>query len=304
MSRPKPLQPGDRVALICPSGCLPQEKLEPALKAVRAFDLEPVVYDSCTARYGYLAGDDALRARDVHSAFADPAIAGVFCMRGGYGSQRILPLLDLDAIGRNWKLFLGYSDATALHIAFNNRGFASLHTPMPSTEWCREDFDDFTREGLSALLFGQSPRLTNPSGDPLTCLMPGTAQGALVGGNLSLVAASLGTPWEIDCTDKILFLEDVNEDIYRIDRMLAQLRNAGVFDRCAGVLLGAFSNCEAKNPNRSLTLEQVFNDLLLPAKKPVLSGLRCGHCLPTLSLMLGARIFMNAGGCELQFLEE
>jgi len=135
--------------------------------------------------------------------------------------------------------------------------------------------------------------LENPEGMAMTALQSGSAAGLLCGGNLSLLCASLGTPWEIDTRGKLLFLEDIGEQTYRVDAMLTQLRNAGKFDDCAGVLLGAWTDCVPEYPERTLTLPEIFSELIVPAGKPVLSGLACGHTLPTMSLPLGARAAMD-----------
>ena len=298
MITPKPLFPGARVALVCASSAVPEDRLEPALDAVRALGLEPVPYPSCyfANRHGYLAASDEQRAADLNAAFADPSIDGILSIRGGYGAHRILPLLDYDRIAASPKYFSGYSDVTALHTAFQQRcGLVTYHTPMPSTEYY-EPVDSFTMDEMRRALFGAlTGALPLPEGAHCETLSGGCATGRLCGGNLSLLAASLGTPWEIDTTDKILFLEDIGEKTYRIDGMLTQLRNAGKFDACAGVVLGAWTDCVPEYPEKTLTLEEIFRDLILPAGKPVLAGLPCGHVLPTLSLPLGELVTLDAG---------
>ena len=302
---PNHLYPGARVALVAASSAVEAQRLPAALDAVKALGLEPVPYPSCYAasRHGYFAADDARRAGDIQDAFADDTIAGVLCLRGGYGAHRILPLLDLDAIARRPKPFVGYSDVTALHTAFNQAcGFVTYHAPMPASDYC-QPVDDLTMSQLRRCLFGPLPGpVANPAGRPLTALTPGSAMGRLCGGNLSLLAASLGTPWEIDTKGKLLFLEDVGEHIYRIDAMLTQLRNAGKFRDCAGVILGEWTDCTPEDPERTLTLEEVFRELIVPAGRPVLAGLACGHTLPTLSLPLGAMAAMDADTGRLEVL--
>lgn len=301
---PKPLFPGARVALLSPSGSLPEGRLEPTLASVRALGFEPVVSESCTVRHGCFAGTDALRAADVNRAFADDAIDGVLCARGGYGAHRLMPLLDWETIAAHPKFFCGYSDITALHMAFHQRcGFVTYHTPMPSTEWY-EGLDDYTLTSLKNVLFGAvQPQVKNPQGAPLQTLVGGAGEGALIGGNLSLVASTLGTPYEIDTAGKILFLEDIEEEPYRIDRMLLALKHAGKLRACAGIVLGAWTNCEAKTPERSHTLQQVLDELLPGEGVPVLAGLQCGHVLPTLSLPLGIRARIDATAQTLTLLE-
>lgn len=306
MTTPKPLFPGAKVALTCASSAVPAERLEPAVTAVRALGLDPVVFPSCLAdsRHGYFAADDAQRAKDIQDAFADPSIDGVLSIRGGYGAHRILPLLDLESIAKNPKYFSGYSDVTALHTAFNQTcGFVTYHTIMPSTEYY-QNVDDYSMDYLRRALFGAlTGSLENPADTPMTTLVSGKATGILCGGNLSLLAASLGTPWEIDTKDKILFLEDIGEKTYRVDSMLTQLRNAGKFDDCAGVILGAWTDCPPEYPDRTLLLPEIFAELIAPAGKPTLMDVQCGHILPTMSLPLGKVVTMDADKHTLEVLK-
>lgn len=296
-----PLFPGARVALTAPASAVPDQWLQPALDFVRALDLEPVVYPSCyfANRHGYLAASDIQRASELNEVFADSAIDGVWCIRGGYGAHRLLPLLDLDVVRTHPKRFFGYSDITALHTVFNQAcGLVTYHTVMPSTE---SGADGFTLAQLKRALFHS---LAGPldSPQPMTTLVPGRASGILCGGNLSLLAASLGTPWEIDTRGKLLFLEDIGEKTYRIDAMLTQLRNAGKFSDCAGVILGAWTDCPPEYPEKTLELPEIFADLIVPAGRPAVMGLACGHTLPTLSLPLGARAELDADRLTLNVL--
>lgn len=301
MLTPNSLYPGAKVALLCASSAVPEERLEPSIAAVRALGLEPVVFPSCyyVNRHGYFAADDAQRAKDLQDAFADPDIQGVLCIRGGYGAGRLLPFLNWRDMARHPKVFCGYSDVTALHIALNQEcRMVTYQTPMPSTEYY-EPVDEFTMTYLRRALFGA---LTGPlpMGELVETLQGGTAQGVLCGGNLSLVRDSLGTPWEIDTRGKILFLEDVDERPYRLDGMLTQLRNAGKFDDCAGVLLGYWTNCVPEDPERTLTMEEIIREVVLPAGKPTLAGLACGHSLPTMSLPLGCTVVLDADNKTLE----
>ena len=291
---PKPLQPGAKVALVAPASPAAPDAVRKAEALVKELGLEPVLYPSCDPqnRHGYLAAEDARRAEDLHRAFADPRIQGVWCLRGGYGAHRILPLLDPEVFRANPKWFGGYSDITAVHIFFNQVcGFQTYHCPMPATE---PDPNAYTRFWLERALFGGlSGPLSNPPDQPWEVMAPGSARGILCGGNLTLLAASLGTPWEIDTRGKILFLEDIGEKPYRIDAMVTQLRNAGKFRQCAAVLLGAWTNCQDEKDG--LGLEEIFSELILPAGKPVIRDLACGHCAATMSLALGRECIIEAG---------
>lgn len=291
---PKPLFPGARIALVAPASAVPEEKLQPALDYVRSLELNPVVYPSChfANRDGYLAATDAQRAKDLCDAFADPTIDGVWCIRGGYGSHRILPLLDENMIRKNPKWFGGYSDVTALHTFFQQVcGLETYHCTMPSTE---PNPDVFTLKWLKMALFGGLSGMLEYPGDAPKTLVPGKTTGVLCGGNLSLLAASLGTPWEIDTRGKILFLEDIGEKTYRVDAMLTQLRNAGKFRDCAGIILGAWTNCQPEYPEKTRLLPEIFQQLIVPEGKPCICDVDCGHVLPTLSVPMGRNCMLDA----------
>lgn len=298
MIRPESLFRGARVSLIAPSGPVRIERLEPAIESVKNLGLVPVVYGSCYEKHGYLAGDDNLRAGDINAAFADPSIDGILCMRGGYGAQRILPLLDFRMIKNNPKFFCGYSDVTALHIVFNQIcGFETYHTPMPATELYK-GLDDYSIYFYSKMLFNhRKGELYHPGGEPFDCVVQGVCEGELTGGNLSVVVASLGTPYEIDTRNKIIFLEDIGEEVYSIDRMLTQLRNAGKLSECKGIILGQWTDCEDNGETSlydGLTLQQVIEEIIVPEGKPCIGHVACGHSLPTMSLPMGAIVRVDA----------
>ncbi|MFJ7406308.1 MULTISPECIES: LD-carboxypeptidase [unclassified Lysinibacillus] len=300
MIRPKALTEGDTIGLISASGATPPEKLYPAIASIEKLGFNVIVGETCRARHGYLAGSDELRAHDVNEMFRNPHVDGIFCIRGGYGATKILPRLDFDMIKENPKVFAGYSDVTALHIAFNQKcGFVTYHTPMPSTEFIAQNMDQFTWDSFikQVMATDNNCLLLNPPQQPMTTLVTGKATGQLVGGNLTLITASLGTPYEIDTKGKILFLEDIDESEQRVDRMLTQLKLAGKLDEAQGLLLGAWTNCGPENPEhpeRSLSLNTIFEEILKPLKKPILMDLACGHCLPTMSLPLGRTITVHA----------
>ncbi len=296
MIRLKPLFPGARVALVAPSSAVPESKLELALEFVRKLGMEPVAYPSCyyANRDGYFAATDAQRAKDIMDAFRDDSIDGVWCIRGGYGAHRLQPLLDAEELRKTPKWFGGYSDVTALHLLLNQVcGQETWHCTMPSTEPAP---DEYTLSYLKKALFGfGSETLSYPQGHSVNTLVTGCAEGILCGGNLSLLAASVGSPWEIDTRGKILFLEDIGEKTYRVDGMLTTLRNAGKFDDCAGILLGAWTDCPPEYPERTLLLPEIFQQLIVPAGKPAIMDIPCGHCNTTAALPLGRMCRMDAG---------
>lgn len=297
MIRPTPLQPGDRLAVL--GGSSPTSKTAEELeKAVRDMGLEPVLYPSATARHGFLSGTDALRAADINAAFADDSIRGIVCTRGGYGFHRILPLLDWKTIRKHPKFFGGYSDVTAMLNALNQLcGMESYHMPMVGA-WS-DGLDDYSGPFVRGMLFGQPVTYDNPQGAPRTTLVPGKAKGRLCGGNLSLLAASMGTPYEIDTKGKILFIEEVGESPYKVDGLLTNLRNGGKFEDAAGIILGSFTRCGDKEPEKDdLTLEDIFRELIVPAGKPTISGVVCGHGEISMSLPMGRMFRMDAEtGC-------
>lgn len=301
MKIPKGLKKGDTIGLVGASSATPLEVLPKAVEAVEKLGFKVVVGDSCRERHGYLAGVDELRAKDVNEMFKNPAIDGIFSIRGGYGATKILPLLDYEMIKENPKVFVGYSDVTALHIAFNQRcELVTYHTPMPSTEFVKPEMDDYTWNSFLENVTDTERAsffLENPSNQRMTTLVPGEVTGQLIGGNLTLVTATLGTPYEIDTKGKLLFLEDIDEYERSIDRMLTQLKLAGKLDDAAGIILGAWTNCGPQNPNhpeQSLRLQTIFEEILVPSNKPILMDVACGHCLPTMSLPLGRTVRLNS----------
>jgi muramoyltetrapeptide carboxypeptidase len=328
---------GDTLALVAPSGSTKDAKaVAKGIAALEKLGFKVRVGRSCSAeRYGYLAADDSLRAADINEFFADPQVQGIVCFKGGYGTPRMLDLIDYSVVAANPKVFVGYSDITGIHLAFARyAGFPTFHGLMASSLAGKVDsfsLDSWLGCLTSAQPLGELPypqpkpakpaagNASSPSGttgpaglvassdqaEPTgpSSLVPGRAKGVLMGGNLSLVAALTGTPYALEPEGKIVFLEDVNEEPYRVDRMLTQLRLAGVFERCEGIVLGPWTHCEPEDPERSLTLLQVFTDVISPAGKPVLMGFPAGHCMPTLSLPLGVEVVLDADAGTLRVTE-
>ena len=297
---PKPLKPGDRVAMIGLSSWAPEEKVDPAIEAVRQRGFELVEYPSSRAKHWCFAGTDEQRAKDFEDAMCDDTIDGVFCIRGGYGAARALELVNWErikeAVARKPKYFSGYSDVTAAHVALNEIcNLVTWHTPMPSTEWIG-GLDDYTERYLAGALSGEPVRdVTNPEGVELEVMNPGKATGQLIGGNLSLLAAAIGTDFDMDTKGKNLFIEDIGEAPYRIDGMLIHLRQAGKLKDAAGFIIGAWTNCGENEPDAEFPLKGLLEDIFKPLGKPTVMNLRCGHCLPTASLPLGATVTIDNG---------
>ena len=298
--RPKALRAGDRVAVVSPAGPLhPRRRaeLDRGMELLRSWGLEPELAPHALDENGYLAGTDADRARDLQQAFEDERVRGVLCTRGGYGVTRILPLLDFRPLADDPKPVLGYSDITALLAAIHRTtGVIGLHGPMVATPDSTAMGKAMT-EQQRRLLFDTARPAPLPGSDlgaPAHALVAGRGEGELVGGNLTLVCALIGTPWEIATAGRILFLEDVGEAPYRVDRMLTQLRTAGFLDDVAGVWLGDFH--EEDTPVASLTPEmaRVLQDRLGDLDVPVVSGLPFGHRPESWTLPVGGRAEVRA----------
>ena len=293
---PSPLQNGDKVALIAPCAPVLPERLAFAAEFIAGLGYTPVIYPSCEARFGFLAGEDELRAGDINRAFADPEIRAVVVARGGYGGARLAELLDYDVIRENPKIFTGFSDATALHILLGQRcGLATFHAPMPAAANFREDA--FTHQALADALCGNWYGLYDNShpernaGVPLECVFEGRAEGLLAGGNLTIVASTAGTPYQLDCRGKILFLEDVGEYAYAIDRSILHMKHSGIFEGCRGVIVGTWLDCKAPSDMPiSLTLRHALESLHIP----VIAGFQCGHSVPSVFLPLGQHAVITA----------
>lgn len=303
----KKLKFGDTLGFIAPSGAVRTEgAIERAVKETERMGFKVKLGESAGQKYGYLSGSDEVRARDINNMFADDEVDAIVCLRGGYGAMRILDQLDYELIARHPKIFMGFSDITALHIALLNRcDLATFHGPMAAANWAGSPLDDFSQESMYRALMSTEPvgELRNPEGYLRQTVNPGQAEGLLVGGNLMLIASSLGTPWEIDTKGRIIFIEEVGERTYCVDRMLTQLRLAGKFEDCAGVVFGDFADCPVEYPEFGLTLEEIIRDVVAPSGKPIFTGLRCGHCTPKLTLPFGVKCRMDADECTLTVLE-
>ncbi|MBC9728673.1 LD-carboxypeptidase [Streptomyces sp. TRM68367] len=292
---PSRLAPGARVAVVAPSGPVPGERLQAGLDVLRGWDLDPVVAPHVLDRHAafdYLAGTDADRAADLQAAWCDPSVDAVLCARGGYGAQRMADLLDWDAMrAAGPKVFVGFSDITALHEAFATRlGLVTLHGPMASGI----DFVQNTRaqDHLRATLF--APETVRTIASEGAALVPGRARGVTLGGCLSLLAAELGTPHaRPSARGGLLCLEDVREEPYRLDRYLTQLLRAGWLDGVRGVLLGSWRDCEPEDQVGAV--RALLADRLGGLGVPVAGDFGFGHCDGALTLPFGTAAELDAG---------
>ena len=309
--RPPRVAPGSRVALVAPAGpLLDRDDLTRGVELCRALGLEPVLGPNAHRRYGYLAGTDEERLTDLNAALRDPSVDAVWCLRGGYGVTRILDRVELTALAKRPKAVIGYSDITALILAlYQGAGVVSFHGPM-----ARSPLTRFSREHFERVLGGSAPagrlgRLPAPSGvlvpraPRIVALKSGVAEGPLVGGNLSLIAALIGTRHFPEMGGAILFLEDVGEDLYRVDRMLAHLRMAGALDRLAGVIVGQFTDTKRGTGDGALGFDEVLATYLEPLGIPAAFGFPIGHVDDQWTLPIGVRAKLDAGAGEVEILE-
>ncbi len=303
----KKLKLGDTIGLIGPSGTVREAgAVDQAIDYMKKLGFKVKVGESAHAKYGYLSGTDEVRARDINAMFADPEVDAIVCTRGGYGTMRLLDLIDYDVIRANPKVFVGFSDITALHVAFLEKcGLVTFHGPM-AARWMAEFADGFTQPAFMNAVMNAQPLgalVNHPDYHARQTVNPGQAEGLLVGGNLSLIAGTIGTPYELNTRDRILFIEEIGERTYCVDRMLTQLRLAGKFEDCAGIVFGDFNDCPVEYPEFGLTLEEVIRDVAATCRKPVFTGLQAGHVSPKLTLPLGTRCRMDADSCTLTVLE-
>jgi muramoyltetrapeptide carboxypeptidase len=294
------LKAGDTVGLITPSSYVSDpDELAFAKRFCEFFELKWKLGKNVGQRAGYLAGTAQQRVDDLHAMFADREIRGVFCIRGGYGSAQMLDRIDYGLIRDNPKIFLGYSDITALHAAIGQRtGLVTFHGPVSLSH-----LTDWSEQHLRAAVFGTEPigAVTNPpESNPLRAshtmrtVRGGRATGALAGGNLTLISTTPGTPYGLDTAGKILLLEEIGEDIYRIDRMLTQLRLAGKLQAAAGILVGECKDCPPPGHDSAYSLGEVIDYLLGDLGIPVLYGLSFGHTVDQVTLPLGIQATLDA----------
>ncbi len=282
---PPLLQPGDRVAVVAPAGILRCDEIEPSLALLRQRYEVIADVDGLTARWRYMAGDDARRADELQRAIDDPAVKAIFAARGGYGCLRLIDRVNFTPLRQHPKWLIGYSDITVLHAQWANMGCQSVHGP--NLEWLRA-LDEPTRQRYFAVLEQTAP----PTFDNLQALHPGAARGPLMGGNLALLVSMLGSDAFPPLDGSILLLEDVNEKPYRIDRLLVQLQRAGVFQRISGVALGRFS--KSVPDADGTTIEQVLAEELAALGKPAVAGLPIGHDGENVPVRLGSPVRLEA----------
>ena len=307
---PRALKPGDTVGLVSPANASwTSDDFDYVIDTLKALGFQVREGRHLRSRWGKFGGTDAERAGDLNAMFADPSIAGIFAMTGGSGCNRIVDKLDYDTIRRNPKYFGGFSDITCLLNAIQRQtGLVTFHAPVGESEWNAYSVENFQ----AVVMRGEAATLRNPEpsrGDNLVAradrtvtLRGGKASGVLVGGNLSVLSSLAGSAYFPDCRGAILFIEEINEYLYRVERMLSTLRLAGALDQLAGVVIGQFTKCEPGDGYGNLTLEEILNDYFLPLNVPVYRGAMFGHVKLKLTVPVGAPAEVDADARTIRLL--
>lgn len=294
---PAPLRPGDRVALVAPCGVVDVDRLEAGAATLRDWGYEPVELPHVRDRHGHVAGRDDARLADLQAAVDDADLRAIWVVRGGYGLTRIVDRLDLAGLRAEPRWVIGFSDVTALlHAVWRGAGLVSCHGQFAGRAHLVDGHPDAASH-LRGLLAGDVASGVLPAldGHPApTAVAPGRGTGALLGGNLAVTAAGIGTPNQLDTRGAVLLLEDVNEPPYKLDRLLTQLRGAGLLAHVAGVVLGTFIGCDPEPAIASGTVAEVVHDRLADLGVPVLAGLPVGHQDRHLALPHGATVTLDA----------
>jgi len=309
--KPRRLRPGDTIGLINPSGAIfERAPYDVAIESLQAMGFKVREAPNLRARYGHLAGSDRQRADDVNAMFADDSVHGILAMTGGSGGNRILPLVDYALVRRKPKFLGGFSDLTALITAVHARtGLVTFHSPLGASEW-----NEFSIRHLrGTVVDGEAMLLANPKdkddnivskANRTATLRGGRARGPILGGNLAVLTSMAGSPYWPQWDGAILFIEDVNEWIYRVDRMVSTLALAGVLERVAGVVIGAFTKCEPGDGFGALTLDEVWDDhFVKPLKVPVYTGAMIGHIKRKFTIPIGLPVEMDADAGTIRYLE-
>lgn len=308
--KPKRLKPGDTIGLVAPASPITEEQLEKTIKNIEelGFKLE---YNRkrVLARNGYLAGKDIVRADEINRMFDNKRIDGIWCVRGGYGVTRMLDMLNYKVIKKNPKVLVGYSDVTALHQAiFKKTGLVCFHGPVGAS-----DFTSYTKKHVIDVISNPSSTYKIEAAEENEAMEnqiynsyvinDGIAEGRLIGGNLTLASSLVGTPYDISYKNKLVFLEDIGEKPYRIDRMITQMILAGKFNHVKGIILGVFLNCEAKKGDDSLTLAEMLRDRFKNFNIPIVYGMSFGHISNQFTLPLGIKAKLNTANKTITLLE-
>jgi muramoyltetrapeptide carboxypeptidase len=303
----KKLVPGDTIGLICPSfkGDMNSTRITNLESSLEKLGFKVKYGKSCYDSYGYLAGTDEARIKDLEDMFLDNEVKAIMCLKGGYGASRIVDKINYEIIKNNPKLFMGFSDITVLLNTIYQKtnlpcihGLVGIFLGHPRIdEASLDDFRNLMTE------YSENRILQNPERNAIT-LHGGVCQGKLVGGNLSLIVNLIGTPYDIDFKDRIVFIEEVDEEPYRIDRMFAQLRLSKKLDDAKGIILGHFTDCVSKEKPDTQTYNDLINEYFRGLDKPILSNFASGHDFPFINLPIGLRVELDANKQQIKILEE
>jgi len=296
--RPRKLEPGDTIALTAPAGIVLDESDFSRMKEVlESFGLNVIFGEFVRRRHGYFSGTDNQRAKDLNRFFSDPGVDAILAVRGGWGSSRILPFLDFEIIKNNPKIFCGFSDITTLHLAFlKHCGLVTFHGPNGASDWT-----DLTKRSFKAVLMdGEAAVFKSKS--RVKTIVPGVAEGPLIGGNLTIFTTSLGTSYQPVTRGSILFLEDISEPAYKIDRMLTHMKAAGVLDGISGFVFGRCTNCP-KPSSPGFSIEAVIRQHIEPLGIPAVTGVDIGHDPDNFTIPLGIGAKLDAGSGEIELTE-
>lgn len=290
--KPPRLKIGDTIALIAPAGIIEPQDIEDAKQTFKQLGLNAITGAHILDRDGYLAGTDINRAQDIHTMFADKSVKAIIAMRGGWGCNRILPLLNYPLIRSHPKIIIGYSDITSLLLAINARSrLITFHGAVATSTWNQLTVDYFQRILFNGEVLTMENNST-PEGK-IEIITPGKARGKLIGGNLSVITAMVGSAYLPSWYNNILFLEDIGEDIYRVDRMLTQLKNAGILNQISGFIFGQCTNCPASD-QQSFTLMQILKHHIQPLAIPAWYGSMIGHIKDKFTVPVGLEVEIDA----------
>lgn len=302
MEYTKALQKGNTIGLIAPAGPLRNIKIEEIKYELNKLGYNVKIGKSCYLSYkGYLSGRDEDRALDVERMFLDKDVDAIICVRGGYGCARILDLIDFTIIKDHPKIFIGFSDVTALHIAINQ--LSSLVTYHGIMAGSIKKWDEFTYNSLIKVLnFEKELIIENPTNEKLISLYNGCCEGIITGGNLSILVSTLGTKYEIDTKNKILFIEEIGEYTYKIDKMLNHLQMAGKFNDCKGIIFGEFTNCKKAFHNDEEILN-ILKETAMKNRKPTIYNLKSGHCMPMVTIPLNMNTYLDCNKNKIKIIK-
>jgi muramoyltetrapeptide carboxypeptidase len=310
--KPPRLKPGDKLAIVAPGSYISEEELQDSIKNLNQLGFETTYSEKVLLQSGYFAGTDKDRAQDLMEKFFDKSVKGIVCARGGYGCSRILPMLDYDIIRSTPKVLIGYSDITALlYGIYQKSGLITFHGPVGTST-----FNDYSVNNFKKVLINPERTSLFPnstSGDDenvysVTSIVKGKRKGRLVGGNLSIMVSLIGTKFDVDYSNKIIFIEEIGEEPYRVDRMLTQMIQTDKFKDAAGVMMGIFRNCEGKQKDpsfsKTFTLMEVLQDRLNKLKIPVVYGMSFGHVKDKFTIPFGALAELDADKQTFTLLEK